>query len=214
MQTDDTKCTCSQGVWRRLHYRSDFALTVEPRGCPAPGTGEPGEPVDITGNDFTLEVRAKGSPVRVSASRKGGVLTPGCSVDAAGRIRAAFDSHGLPPGRLYCRLTVEIPDAEFPDGFRRLVWEFPAWIELVNGDVCPADGEVLVSAIVPLLGMEEITQEEVAAMFEQEEGSPLSALRPATDEEIDSIFHGEETAAAHDTAEGDAQGSPQEGAQP
>lgn len=187
-------CECSQGVWRRLHYRSDFALTVEPRGCPGPGTGGPGEPVDITGNDFTLEVRAKGSPVRVSASRKGGALTPGCSVDAAGRIRAAFDNHGLSPGRLHCRLTVEIPDAEFPDGSRRLVWEFPAWIELVNGDVCPADGEVLVPAIVPVLGMEEITEAEVDEMFSQLEGSPLSALRPATDEEIEDVFRPQEGA--------------------
>ncbi len=207
---DTATCRCGDTRWKLTHYRSDFAFSAQLRGCPDPVTGEPGAPVDISGCGFTMEVRPKGSPTRIVLSRKGDALSPGLSLMPDGSIHCACDNHGLPPGKVYCRITVEFPDAAFPDGFRRQVWEFPTGIELSAAATCPGDGEALVSVVVPLLGMEEITRDEVAEMFEQLEGSPLSALRPATGAEIQAVFNPQ---AAIDITD-DNLTAPQEGAQP
>lgn len=165
--------------------------------------------------DFTMELTTDTGFRTYTAGVRNGV--PFNLREDNGRIRVMCNAHRLPPGDMQCRMTLHIPDPAMPDGIRDQCDAFPLGIRLVTERACrcaAVTDVAVVSARLPVLGMEEITQAEVAAMFEQEEGSPLSALRPATDEEIDSIFHGEETAAAHDTAEGDAQGSPQEGAQP
>lgn len=157
----------------------DFALELETHD---------GELVAFPPWDFTLALYVAGRAARYVVGQRGGVLT-GCYEDD-GRVHVVADDHGLPPGRLRGLLTCMLPDPTYPDGIHEAVTDFDTGIELRAGTVCPCRGVVLrpVVARVPLAGMEEITAEEVAAMFDALGGGEFTPLRPATDEEIDALF--------------------------
>lgn len=180
---------CGPGHWVPRLCCEDFAFRFRPAGC----DGTPA----LTGDcDFRVEVGTANSRNRYTVWRKGGACSEGCTMDGDGFIHVYCSNHGLPAGKLRCMCISEDPDENYPGGMRRDAWEFPLGIELVNGGNCGCStgDEIEVSVVVPVQGMEEITEAEVAAMFEQEEGSPLSALRPATDEEIEDVFRPQEGA--------------------
>ena len=172
-------------------------------------------PLAFPACDFTLEISSGTGFRTYTAGVHNGV--PVNLREDNGRIRVICDRHRLPPGHLWCRMTLHIPDPSMPDGTRDTGDRFPLGIELVPERACVSQGAGAVyvpAAQLPVLGMEEITEAEVAGMFEQLEGSPLSALRPATDAEIEAIFGGEPTAAAEASETDDNQTDPQEGGQP
>lgn len=117
---------------RKEYHRDDFTLPLRLRD------GD-GAEIIVGGDDFTVEfsvgvpmsvpVAARATRPVYTACRRGGRLE-NCRVEPDGRLSVIFDGHGLPPGKLYCRLTLESPDASYPDGLRRRVFDGPAGVLL------------------------------------------------------------------------------------
>ena len=107
------------------NYKDDFTARVSL-------VDVSGKPLDLQGARLELSFYTSGQLVyRATVSDTGECLN--CRRDGDGLV-VVFDNHGMLPGRLKCRLTLETPDAEMPDGYRRTVSVIDMGISLVNGN--------------------------------------------------------------------------------
>lgn len=143
----------SQTQWLRVHYLSDFDFFMTPEGTSV-----------IGGKDFSVELRPEQGFPSYKVWRRGGECSGGVEVTEDGAVHVNVDRHHLPPGKLYVRLSVENPEADFPDGSRRTVWDFPLGVELVRGTACNCG---TIQVLLPGCGMTEITADEVEAIFSE-----------------------------------------------
>lgn len=161
------------------NYQSDFAFRPSLTDCT-------GKVVDIPQCDWTMVYYTMlGLPSYV-ASRKAGVLT-NCRIDEDGQLRVIFRAHGLQPGELHCKMIIDLPDADYPDGIRRDVHHLDTGIELVegNGD-CACD--MTVEMMMPYIKgepfrYEDFTPEQLATL----QGPALEAASQAGNAAADAI---------------------------
>lgn len=114
-------CSTTRNVVR-INRKSDFPLAVK--------LGEG----DFPDCDFTLKATSGSGFVVYKAERKGGKCV-NCKM-ADGQLVVFFDNHSLAAGRLKIELSVDHPDENYADGFRREALTALTNIELVddNGD--------------------------------------------------------------------------------
>jgi hypothetical protein len=79
---------------------------------------------------FKTEVNGAANIATYTASYIDGVFTNAYERD--GEIFIVFDNHGLSAGRLTVEFTVDIPNADFPDGYQRIVQPYPLDVMLVK----------------------------------------------------------------------------------
>lgn len=138
----------------KVNYKSDFDAILRLTDCEGNVLGWP--KFDWKAKFYTFSL----SNV-FTASCIGGV-TENCYNDGGG-IHVVFDNHKLAIGSLQCEITVDLPDARYPDGYHRVVTPEPLDIELVKGrGDCPSTRAVALVTL-PVLG--ELTKSDVEAML-------------------------------------------------
>lgn len=174
------------------NYLSDFEFRPSLTDCT-------GKAVDIPQCDWTmLYFTLPGLPPYV-VSRKAGVLT-NCRIDEDEQLRVIFKGHRLQPGDLHCKMIIDLPDAVYPDGTRRIVHHLETGIELVegNGD-CACD--MTVEIMMPYIKgepfrYEDFTAEQLAAL----QGPAVEAANRADGAAADAIRAAERADVAADNA--------------
>ena len=106
----------------RINRKSDFPLGIRLAG------GE------FTDCDFTLRATSGNGLTTYKAERRNGVCS-NCQV-ADKQLIIFFDNHNLGKGRVKIEVSINYPDENFSDGFRRETFTATSNIELVddNGD--------------------------------------------------------------------------------
>lgn len=110
----------------RINRRSDFPLGIKlMRG---------GEIVVFPDYDFTVKATVGSGFTIYKAERRNGVCS-NCQV-ADKQLIIFFDNHNLGKGRVKIEVSIDYPDENFSDGFRRETFTATSNIELVddNGD--------------------------------------------------------------------------------
>ena len=110
----------------RINRKSDFTLGIKLiRG---------GEVVVFPDCEFTVKATAGCGFTVYKAERKNGVCSNCQVVDK--QLIVFFDNHNLGHGRVKIEVSIEYPDENFSDGFRRETFTATSNIELVddNGD--------------------------------------------------------------------------------
>ena len=106
----------------RINRKSDFPLGIKLiRG---------GEMVVFPDCDFTVKATAGNGFTTYKAERKNGVCS-NCQV-ADKQLIVFFDNHNLGYGRVKIEVSINYPDENFSDGFRRETFTATSNIELVN----------------------------------------------------------------------------------
>lgn len=100
----------------RINYKSDFLLKVH-------FFDRAGKPAEVPGT-LTVTLRTAGRR-RFEAYRRGDLLTNmTLTPEDRGLANVACDGHGLYPGVLKAAVTAELPDRDYPDGYRRVTAEY------------------------------------------------------------------------------------------
>lgn len=110
----------------RINRRSDFPLGIKlMRG---------GEVVVFPDCDFTVKATAGNGLTTYKVERRNGVCS-NCQV-ADKQLIVFFDNHNLGKGRVKIEVSIDFPDENFSDGYRRECFTAMSNIELVddNGD--------------------------------------------------------------------------------
>lgn len=110
----------------RINRKSDFPLGIK--------LIRDGEIVVFPNCDFTVKATAGNGLTTYKAERRNGVCT-NCQV-ADKQLIIFFDNHNLGKGRVKIDVSIDFPDENFSDGFRRETFTTTSNIELVddNGD--------------------------------------------------------------------------------
>lgn len=126
----------------KIYYKDDFVLP-------------PIRTLDIRGHDvlsekldFDISLRAGGYTEFV-ARRRGNNLY-NCSI-SEGAVIVYADRHGLHPGQLNILMTAYLPDANMPDGSRRLTRELESAIEIVDYPVTLELSASELAAVLPVI---------------------------------------------------------------
>ena len=135
---------------RKIHYCDDFVLEFRRRD----GTGEV---VALPSHDWraVLHTASNYRYQHWTVENKSGVLSGAVEVKDAGRMLLfVLNNHGLDAGRLIVEWYEEIPDTNFPDGYRHIHRTYKSDVELVRGqgdEITVADIEVVMPYILPSL---------------------------------------------------------------
>lgn len=110
----------------RINRKSDFPLGIK--------LMRNGEVVVFSDCDFTVKATAGNGFATFKAERRNGVYS-NCQV-ADKQLIIFFDNHNLGKGRVKVEVSIDFPDENFSDGFRRETFTATSNIELVddNGD--------------------------------------------------------------------------------
>lgn len=110
----------------RINRKSDFPLGIK--------LIRDGEIVVFPDCDFAVKATAGNGLTTYKAERRSGVCTH-CQV-ADKQLIIFFDNHNLGKGRVKIDVSIDFPDENFSDGFRRETFTAMSNIELVddNGD--------------------------------------------------------------------------------
>lgn len=111
---------------RQVNYKSDFDVLLNVKDSA-------GEDIGFPDFDFLVTFRTNGQKV-FEAGQVGGVKR-GVS-DVSGKVRIAFDNHGLMPGELKMEFRADVEDVIYPDGKKLTVINVPTNITLTteNGE--------------------------------------------------------------------------------
>lgn len=122
------------------HYKSDFTLSLV-------SSADCGDLVNLCSEcDFSGTVRSGLFSAGLHFSHKGKEYT-NCLIKD-GRLLIICNSHNLSPGRVVVQLCVEVPNADFPDGFERLTTVIPTGLVLTASGGSEL-GEAEVKAVIP-----------------------------------------------------------------
>lgn len=109
----------------KVNYKSDFDFIATITDCT-------GKDVGVPQCDWTIQLYTNPGLNMYVASHKDGVFA-NCLVDDEGRLHIVCDNHGLQAGSLRCRITMEVPNSDYPDGYKRVVNVVDTGIELIEG---------------------------------------------------------------------------------
>lgn len=174
----------------RIHYQSDFSLVIR-------FFDDTGRDVGMPENDFTIEVMTEGR--RSYRAWKAGNCLVNMAYDGEHAV-VVLDEHGLLPGRVRVKLSVDYHNKLYPDGRERVVRNVDTNVVLVERlDV--SDSVQAGFATVTLPGTlqpvakcecdtatEDEVRNELEGLFgsepEERPGDAVSSGDIATDEEI------------------------------
>lgn len=125
----------------RINYQSDFSFILDI-------IRPDGSSFGIPPFNFTIRLFTASAGNYYEIRQVDGFLIN--AVNDAGHLRLVLDAHRLFPGQLHARLSANIPDTLFPDGFRRIEVCQPLEITLVRDTTAIIHHTLRESIVIPL----------------------------------------------------------------
>ena len=130
---------------RNINYRSDFDFILKLVQCDGKRT-----PLGVPDCDFTV-ILYTASKVRAYSVTKRGDEYTNFIADEKG-IHVIANRHGLPPGRLQCELTLQLPSELYPDGRKRTCVNSELDCRLTADTSSCTDGTFTLEMEIPAIG--------------------------------------------------------------
>lgn len=165
-----------------IYYKSDFCILLDL-------FDSEGNAIGFPQFNFSLEVMAGGKSY--TAFRRGNQLSN--LREHEGRIMVVCDSHGLLPGRIKVEMEADIPNAIYPDGYRRWSDIFRTNIELTSANTASATSIGTARLMLPVTGDTLPTPPDPPEEGEKPDkpdnpGCQCPDYEVATQEEVDAIL--------------------------
>lgn len=169
-----------------LYYKNDFAVRLDFRN-------QDGDTIGVPGCDWSADFWTTRRFERFKAGMYGGT-NHRCKV-ADNKVIIALDRHRLSPGELNMEVMLNIPDANFADGYQSVSVKVPTDIELtLDGLTFPATAETPIDIVVMLPVMSIAARPAPETPGDNNNGNNPGGEEPdtpddyVTEEDLDNLF--------------------------
>lgn len=152
-----------------LHYKSDFTLRLQAVNPQGQDLAALCRECNFHGKVFTS------SSTRCVCFGRVGETFTNCRLSPDGDVLVVCDSHALSWGRVMLRIEIEVPNANYPDGYERLSAEVPTDLRLTPTGAASAT-EASVQAILPYVSPYQIALRGGFQGSEQEFNRALASI--------------------------------------